>query len=154
MKPWVKVRPSSRFAPITTGTRVNRPAAMAARGSWGRNGVPRTGDGMPGYPASSSAPTGAARMHATAVAGSVQPTAAAIELPVVSASALGLARAGAALQHRLREQAGRARAPTRWTHTENAPADSPPSVTCLGSPPNAAMLRWTQRSAACWSISP
>ena len=34
------------------------------------------------------------------------------------------------------------------------PADWPPTVTLPGSPPNAAMLRCTQRSAACWSISP
>lgn len=35
-----------------------------------------------------------------------------------------------------------------------APADSPITVTRLGSPPNAQMLRRTQRSAAIWSARP
>jgi hypothetical protein len=39
-------------------------------------------------------------------------------------------------------------------HTECAPADSPDSVTLRGFPPNARMLRWTHRSAACWSSIP
>jgi hypothetical protein len=34
------------------------------------------------------------------------------------------------------------------THVENPPADSPNNVTCVGSPPNAAMLRCTQPSTA------
>ena len=34
-----------------------------------------------------------------------------------------------------------------------APADSPNTVTRPGSPPNAAMFSWTQRSAATWSSS-
>ena len=38
--------------------------------------------------------------------------------------------------------------------TEMAPADSPKIVTLSGSPPNAAMLSCTQRSAASWSRSP
>jgi hypothetical protein len=32
-----------------------------------------------------------------------------------------------------------------------APADWPPTVTRAGSPPNAAMFSWTQRSAMIWS---
>ena len=35
-----------------------------------------------------------------------------------------------------------------------APDDSPKTVTRPGSPPKAAMLSWTQRSAATWSRSP
>jgi hypothetical protein len=35
-----------------------------------------------------------------------------------------------------------------------APADSPKTVTRSGSPPNAAMLSCTHRSAATWSSSP
>jgi hypothetical protein len=35
-----------------------------------------------------------------------------------------------------------------------APADSPKIVTLFGSPPNAAMFLWTQRSVAMASISP
>ena len=35
---------------------------------------------------------------------------------------------------------------------ENPPADSPNTVTCAGSPPNAAMLRFTHCSAAIWSM--
>jgi hypothetical protein len=35
-----------------------------------------------------------------------------------------------------------------------APADTPPIVTCRGSPPNAAMLSRTHRSAAIWSSTP
>jgi len=38
--------------------------------------------------------------------------------------------------------------------TEPPPADSPNTVTRAGSPPKAAMLRWTQRNAAIWSICP
>ena len=38
----------------------------------------------------------------------------------------------------------------RW----RPPADWPAMVTFSGSPPNRPMLRCTQRSAACWSISP
>ena len=38
--------------------------------------------------------------------------------------------------------------------TLSAPADSPAIVTFAGSPPNAAMLRFTQRKAAIWSSSP
>src|SRR5262245_16439335 len=34
----------------------------------------------------------------------------------------------------------------RFAVVSMAPADWPPSVTLPGSPPNAAMLRWTQRS--------
>ena len=38
--------------------------------------------------------------------------------------------------------------------TEKEPADSPKTVTLLGSPPKAAMLRWTQARAAAWSRRP
>ena len=38
--------------------------------------------------------------------------------------------------------------------TLSPPADSPAIVTFAGSPPNAAMLRFTQRKAAIWSSSP
>ena len=41
----------------------------------------------------------------------------------------------------------------RWL-TVYEPADRPNRVTRPGSPPNAAMLRWTHSSAAIWSISP
>ncbi len=43
---------------------------------------------------------------------------------------------------------------TKWASTDRPPADWPAMVTLYGSPPNWLMLRWTQRSAACWSISP
>ena len=43
---------------------------------------------------------------------------------------------------------------TRCASTDTPPADWPAIVTLRGSPPNCAMLRCTQRSAACWSISP
>jgi len=36
-----------------------------------------------------------------------------------------------------------------WALTETDPADSPPIVILSGSPPNAAMFRFTQSSAAC-----
>lgn len=42
----------------------------------------------------------------------------------------------------------------RRLHTLTPPADSPKIVTRAGSPPNAAMLARTQRSAASWSRSP
>ena len=38
--------------------------------------------------------------------------------------------------------------------TDIEPADSPPTVIRFGSPPNAAILRFTQASAAAWSSSP
>ena len=38
--------------------------------------------------------------------------------------------------------------------TEAEPADSPKIVTLSGSPPKAAMLRFTHWSAAIWSMSP
>ncbi len=38
--------------------------------------------------------------------------------------------------------------------TEPAPADSPKTVTCPGSPPNAVMLSRTHSSAATWSSRP
>ena len=41
-----------------------------------------------------------------------------------------------------------------WALTEIDPADSPAIVTLSGSPPNAAMFRLTQPSAACWSSRP
>ena len=41
-----------------------------------------------------------------------------------------------------------------WASTDRPPADSPAMVTLCGSPPKRAMLSRTQRSAACWSISP
>ena len=41
-----------------------------------------------------------------------------------------------------------------WAHTLAPPEDSPMSVTLPGSPPNAAALSRTQRSAACWSCRP
>src|ERR1700722_7980493 len=43
---------------------------------------------------------------------------------------------------------------TRCAHTDQPPADSPPIVMALGSPPKAAMLRLIQPSAACWSSKP
>lgn len=42
---------------------------------------------------------------------------------------------------------------TMCTETDAAPADSPKIVTRPGSPPNAATLSRTQRSAACWSFT-
>jgi len=42
----------------------------------------------------------------------------------------------------------------RCMQAEPPPADSPPTVTLSGSPPKAAMLRCTQRSAERWSSSP
>jgi hypothetical protein len=55
--------------------------------------------------------------------------------------------------------AARAKSPAdpgdaRCAQTEAPPADWPASVTRAGSPPNAAMLRCTQPSAACWSRKP
>src|SRR4029077_1527402 len=41
-----------------------------------------------------------------------------------------------------------------WWQMLDPPADSPKMVTLFGSPPNAPMLRRTQRIAACWSWSP
>ena len=49
---------------------------------------------------------------------------------------------------------GRAAGAASSRLTSCDPADSPAMVTLSGSPPNLAMLRWTQRSAAIWSISP
>jgi hypothetical protein len=37
---------------------------------------------------------------------------------------------------------------------DKPPADSPKMVTLCGLPPKLAMLRWTQRRAACWSSRP
>ena len=48
----------------------------------------------------------------------------------------------------------RARGVAIWTLTEYEPADSPKIVTFEGSPPKAAMFRWTHRSAAVWSMIP
>jgi hypothetical protein len=43
---------------------------------------------------------------------------------------------------------------TAAAQTLAPPADWPKSVTFPGSPPKRAMLRFTQRSAACWSCNP
>ncbi|ANZ40766.1 hypothetical protein BBK82_37030 [Lentzea guizhouensis] len=47
-----------------------------------------------------------------------------------------------------------ARGDASCAHTLKPPADSPNTVTLRASPPNAAALRCTHRSAACWSASP
>jgi len=54
-----------------------------------------------------------------------------------------------ALSNRPRESAE-----IRWARTDRPPADCPAIVTLFESPPNARMLCFTQRSAACWSIRP
>src|SRR5215217_7935192 len=151
--PWVKVRPSSRVAPTTTGTWRNAPWAMATRGSRGRTLVPRTGSVSPLAGASISAPSGVRRRQARLVPGSVQSTASASERPASSA-ADRLRLGQEPLWIMARWNSPRDPGDTRWTHTDQPPADSPPTVTCVGSPPNRAMLRRTQRSAACWSIRP
>jgi hypothetical protein len=43
---------------------------------------------------------------------------------------------------------------TTWARVLSPPADSPNSVTLRRLPPKWLMLACTQRSAACWSISP
>ena len=152
MFPAAKVRPSSRVAPMTTGTRANSPVPTATRGSAGRNGVPRTG-GTIGIGASISSPTGFPRRQATAVARSVHPTAHAMTSPSVSAASwLRLGQDPLWIM----APANRPRDPgaTRCVQTDQPPADSPPIVTRAGSPPKAGMFSCTQRSAACWSISP
>jgi hypothetical protein len=114
--------------------------------------VPATG-GTIGIGASISSPTGVPRRQATALASWAHPTAWATTSP--SASAASWLRLG---QEPLwiMAPANRSRDPgaTRWEQTDHPPADSPPIVTRAGSPPKAAMFSCTQRSAACWSISP
>ena len=84
-----------------------------------------------------------------------QPTWSANVWPDASASASDIwFSANAPLSTIARWKSPREPGETRWASTETPPADSPAIVTLCGSPPNRAMLCWTQRSAACWSIRP
>ena len=97
--------------------------------------------------------TGTLRRHAAVWSG--QPTAVANVWPAASAVASGRwFSANVPLCTIARWKSPRAPDETIWASTDRPPADSPAMVTLCGSPPNRAMLRWTQRSAACWSIRP
>ena len=63
-------------------------------------------------------------------------------------------RAAAALDEGPLEEAPAASGEATSVQTFTPPADSPKIVTRAGSPPNAAMFRFTQRSAASWSYVP
>src|SRR3569832_1055676 len=144
MNPVENVRPSSRLAPLTIGTRANAPASTACRVGTGSTEVPLVRNGLNDPLASSSAAAGRDRRQATAVAGSGQPAAAANAALADSVRASGRVaqepRCSMACPNRPREPGA-----TRWAQTDQPPADSPPTVTRPGSPPNAAALARTQR---------
>ena len=137
---------------------MKRPVAKASGTARGMIRVPGTGDHGRSLPAAPIAARTCCevlpRRQAGAVAGSGQPAAAANAVPLAPAAS----RVRPRLEHPLCAMA-RANRPcavgdATFEHTEAPPADSPKIVTLRRSPPNAPMLRCTQRSAACWSISP
>src|SRR5689334_1950756 len=152
MKPCRNVRPSSRLAPLTTGTRANRPDSTASSGGIGSDRVPLVSCGEKPV-VSSSAPAGLPRRQATTVAGSVQPAFAAHVVPAASVAASGRAE-HEPLWIIAAENSPREPGEVRCPQTDQPPADSPPIVTRRGSPPNRATLRRTQRRDACWSWKP
>ena len=96
-----------------------------------------------------------ARGAGTCAVWSGHPTLAAKASPAASASASdSCVSANAPLCTIARWKSPREPGETRWASTDRPPADWPAIVTLCGSPPNCAMLRCTQRSAACWSIKP
>ena len=158
-------RPSSRVLPQITGTRAILPWASASAGCCGRTRLPNS-IGVGPRSMAVKAAAGSLRRHSAVEQPSWVPRAA------PSASAFAFATQGedagkpliTALSGQVIEQPplcaiarwNKPREPgaTRWAHTSKAPPDSPKTVTSPGSPPNAAALRWTQRSAACWSSRP
>ena len=93
------------------------------------------------------------RRQAAAVAATVHPACAANASPADCASA-GVREAQLPLSMMAALNSPRAGGEPISAHIDQPPADSPAIVTRPGSPPNAAMLRCTQRSAASWSSSP
>src|SRR4051812_14926078 len=93
------------------------------------------------------------RRQATTVFGSVQPAALANDVPRANAVSCDIPQMVALwITDRAKSPAAVGEAVSQ--HTEVAPADCPAIVTRFGSPPNAAMLRLTQRSASILSSSP
>ena len=158
--PWLTVMPrpatksssSSWVMPLMTGTRANCPRARAVPIDWVST-VPSTTPGISTPKLLTRSLTGALRRHAALWSG--QPTAVANVSPAASAVASGRwFRANVPLCTMARWKSPRAPGETIWARTDRPPADWPAMVTLRGSPPNRAMLRWTQRRAACWSIRP
>ena len=114
--------------------------------------MPATG-GTTGVGASISSPTGLPRRQATALANGAHPTACAMPSPSAPAASWKELE-----QEQVGTKAGgnRPRTPgaRRGAEPDRPPPEPPPIVTRAGSPPKAAMFCCTQRSAACWSISP
>src|SRR3954447_25330336 len=116
MNPCANVRPSSRLAPMSTGTRRKLPAVTAVAGATGKLGVSATNLVRNELLASRSLPTGAARRQPTAAAGSEQPAAVAKAVPLCTA------RAGVWLVHDPLWIIASVKSPrepgeTRWPHT-------------------------------------
>ena len=138
--------------PLMTGTRANCPRASAVPIGWVST-APSTTPGISTPNLATRSLTGTLRRHAAVWSG--QPTAVANVWPAASAVASGRwFSANVPLCTIARWKSPRAPDETIWASTDRPPADSPAMVTLSGSPPNRAMLRWTQRSAACWSIRP
>ena len=147
-------RHSSWFVPLMIGTRLNLPVAKAVPSDSGKTSLLMFGV----YPAASSL----ARMVETGRAAQAR-------RGLAGASCVGgecLAGRFGARPRRLR---GGCRSHSQTIAFSNnplacgdatcdsvdrPPADSPKIVTLRGSPPKPAMLRFTQRSAACWSMRP
>jgi hypothetical protein len=101
----------------------------------------------------SSVVSGSPRRQAAAVAASGQPACAANASPADWASA-GVREAQLPLSMIPPLNRPRASGDVISAQIGQPPADSPAIVTRPGSPPNAAMLRRTHRSAASWSSRP
>ena len=144
---WVKDRVSSLVLPISTGACVKVPDAMRLSVSTGRVSVPLVGWKYEGW-TDSSFLTGTARMHEPIVDASVQPTLAATAVAWLSAT-VSVSVTHCPLWMIARENRPFEPGAARCEHTSIAPDDWPPRVTFVGSPPKLAMLRRTQRSAAC-----
>ena len=157
--PWLTVRPmatksasSSWLVPLRTGTRANRPAASAVPIGSVRT-LPSTTPGISMKLGFTRSETGRWRRQAAVWSG--QPAWAAKAWPAASAAARGRwLSAKDPLSMIAFWNSPREPAETMWASTDRPPADSPAIVTLCGLPPNRAILSRTQRSAACWSISP
>ena len=154
--PW---RISSAFHPASSGTRLWRPAAKMVQTSSGRKYPSRAGM-KPGCVLDAAASRSAAGLARSAASESA-PSELANVTPRSSATASGASGSvplpavkNAPLSPIARWNSPRASGDAMSALTENEPADSPKIVTLPGSPPNAAMLSCTQRSAATWSRMP
>ena len=163
----VNSRYSSRLYPATRLTPRPAPAASARHGAAGSTSPSTTGENdtpvrpagphrswwSAGFTASEAAVSraGSAAANASVVGGS---PASAATAAVTSAASSGEKNVPGTLCAIARRNRPAARGMTSSDAIAPAPDDSPNTVTWSGSPPNAAMFSWTQRSAATWSSSP